>query len=63
MALQKSAKVKLDFVAPDEAGDYKLTLYFMCDSYLGCDQELELPLTVSEADDDEEDEDDVDDAD
>ena len=35
ISLQKSAKVKLDFVAPDEAGDYKLTLYFMCDSYLG----------------------------
>jgi len=54
IALQKSAKVKLDFVAPDEAGDYKLTLYFMCDSYLGCDQEYEFDLSVAQGDSDEE---------
>ena len=62
ITLQHKAKVKLEFVAPD-AGEYAYTLYLISDSYLGCDQELELPLTVSEADDDEEDEDDVDDAD
>merc|ERR1719263_483454 len=53
LTLQLKARVKLDFVAP-EAGEYTYTLYLMCDSYLGCDQEYELPLTVAEADDEEE---------
>ena len=47
--------MKLEFVAPD-AGEYKYTLYLMSDSYLGCDQELELPLSVAEAEDDDEEE-------
>ncbi|KAL9293108.1 putative transcriptional regulatory protein Sin3 [Arabidopsis thaliana] len=33
------AKVKLDFTVPSEPGEKSYTLYFMCDSYLGCDQE------------------------
>jgi len=58
ISLQQKAKVKLDFVAP-EPGEYNLKLYLMSDSYLGCDQEYELPLKVGEAvsEDEEEDED------
>jgi len=43
--LQKRAKVKLDFIAP-APGNYTYTLYFMCDSYTGCDQEYELKIHV-----------------
>ncbi len=42
-------KVKLDFVAPEEPGDYALTLYFMSDSYAGCDQEYVFNLSVAQA--------------
>ncbi|GFZ10594.1 U5 small nuclear ribonucleoprotein helicase [Actinidia rufa] len=42
VSLQRKAKVKLDFAAPGEAGKKSYTLYFMCDSYLGCDQEIYL---------------------
>ena len=61
ISLQLKAKVKLEFVAP-EAGEHAYTLYLMSDSYLGCDQEYELPLQVAEAkdEDDDEDEDDED---
>jgi pre-mRNA-splicing helicase BRR2 len=38
--------VKLDFVAPATAGLAKLTLFFMCDSYMGCDQEFGLDINV-----------------
>jgi pre-mRNA-splicing helicase BRR2 len=38
--------VKLEFTAPDDPGDYALTLYLLSDSYLGCDQEYEIELTV-----------------
>ena len=48
-----AAKVKLDFVAPEDPGDYTLTLYVMCDSYLGCDQEYDINLQVLPDDDDE----------
>lgn len=30
--------MKLDFVAPKVVGRQALTLFFMCDSYMGCDQ-------------------------
>jgi len=52
IALQLKAKVKLEFIAP-ECGEYLYTLYLMSDSYLGCDQELALPLTVGEAAEDD----------
>jgi len=57
VALLEKTKVRLDFVAPDEAGDYSLTLYLMCDSYLGCDQEYEFKLSVAQgaSDDDSDD--------
>jgi len=44
--LKQNAKVRLDFTAPEEVGDYNYTLYFMCDGYLGCDQEYELEFSV-----------------
>merc|ERR1712054_122340 len=50
--LQVRSKVKLDFVAPDQ-GEYDYVLYFMCDSYLGCDQEYEFHLSVGEAGEEE----------
>lgn len=45
----------MEFNAPEDPGDYTLTLYLMSDSYLGCDQEYELPLTVIPADSDSDD--------
>lgn len=49
LVLQRQARVKLDFVAP-APGDHKYMLYFMCDSYTGCDQEYELDFHVEPAD-------------
>lgn len=46
--------VMLEFLAPEEAGDYELTLFCMSDSYLGCDQEYSLSLSVAAGDDDDE---------
>ncbi|KAI7987180.1 DExH-box ATP-dependent RNA helicase DExH12 [Camellia lanceoleosa] len=46
---KRKAKVKLDFAAPGEAGNKTYTLYFMCDSYMGCDQEYNFALDVKEA--------------
>ncbi|XP_041017696.1 DExH-box ATP-dependent RNA helicase DExH12 [Juglans microcarpa x Juglans regia] len=48
VSLQRKSKVKLDF-APAEAGKKTYTLYFMCDSYLGCDQEYTFTVNVREA--------------
>lgn len=48
----KQQRVKLAFDAPAELGPTKLSLFFMCDSWLGCDQEYEVDLVVSEAQDD-----------
>lgn len=46
VSLLQTAKVSLDFVAPESPGNVDLTLYFVCDSYLGCDQEYEFALAV-----------------
>jgi len=46
LTLPKSTEVKLDFKAPDTPGDYSMMLYFMCDSYMGCDQEYEIKIHV-----------------
>jgi pre-mRNA-splicing helicase BRR2 len=46
-------RVMLEFLAPEEAGDYNLTLFCMSDSYLGCDQEYSVTLSVGQGDDDE----------
>lgn len=37
ITLTGKLKVELRFVAPNP-GEYELTLYCICDSYLGCDQ-------------------------
>lgn len=49
LTFQRKFRVKLDFVAPPP-GEYHYTLYFMCDSYTGVDQEYELNLKVEPAD-------------
>ncbi|XP_009787289.1 DExH-box ATP-dependent RNA helicase DExH12-like [Nicotiana tabacum] len=46
VTLQRKSRVKLDFAAPAEAVTRTYTLYFMCDSYLGCDQEYSFTLDV-----------------
>uniref|UniRef100_A0A1A9ZDE9 U5 small nuclear ribonucleoprotein 200 kDa helicase n=1 Tax=Glossina pallidipes TaxID=7398 RepID=A0A1A9ZDE9_GLOPL len=47
LTLQQKAKVKLDFVAPSP-GRHEYTLYFMSDSYLGCDQEYKFLIEVAD---------------
>ncbi|KXZ52597.1 hypothetical protein GPECTOR_9g642 [Gonium pectorale] len=51
--LTKAARTKLEFSAPPAGpdGSAHLTLYFMCDSWMGCDQEYELKLKVAANDD------------
>ncbi|GBG66811.1 hypothetical protein CBR_g70690 [Chara braunii] len=49
VSLQRKAKVKLEFPAANEVGKKTYKLYFMCDSYLGCDQEYEFTINVKEA--------------
>ena len=55
VSLQRRSKVKLDFTAPNEVGRKTYTLFFMCDAYLGCDQEYEFTIDVKEAADVEDD--------
>lgn len=45
----KAQRVKLAFDAPAEVGPTQLKLFFMCDSWLGCDQEYDVELNVTEA--------------
>ncbi|KAJ0077785.1 hypothetical protein Patl1_36626 [Pistacia atlantica] len=47
-SLQRKSRVKLDFAASVDAGKKSYTLYFMCDSYFGCDQECSLTVDVKE---------------
>jgi len=49
VSLQRKSKVKLDFTVPSEPGEKSYTLYFMCDSYLGCDQEYSFSVDVKES--------------
>jgi len=53
--LVQKQKVMLEFLAPEEAGDYNLTLFCMSDSYIGCDQEYAVPLSVAVGDNNEDD--------
>ncbi|KAH0666755.1 hypothetical protein KY290_028928 [Solanum tuberosum] len=46
--LQRVSRIKLDFTAPAEAGTRKYKLYFMCDSYLGCDEEHTFAVDVND---------------
>ena len=45
--LQIKQNVLLEFVAPEDPGDYNLTLFCMSDSYLGCDQEYSVKINVA----------------
>merc|ERR1719330_1593004 len=47
LTLQQKAKFKLDFVAP-RPGRYSYVLYYMSDSYLGCDQEYKFNADIRE---------------
>jgi pre-mRNA-splicing helicase BRR2 len=49
VSFAKSQRVKLAFDAPAEVGPTSLALFFMCDSWLGCDQEYEVQLTIRPA--------------
>lgn len=51
LTLERKAGVKLEFIAPDDPGDYMLRLYLLSDSYLGCDQEYEINVSVVSGDD------------
>jgi pre-mRNA-splicing helicase BRR2 len=58
-AVNAKTRTMLKFTAPRSKGEHKLKLSFICDSYMGCDQEYDLDLTVDEAaDSDDEDEED-----
>lgn len=52
-SLQRRAKVRLDFNAPSTVGKCNLTLFFMCDSYMGCDQEFEIELDIQPSQEEE----------
>jgi pre-mRNA-splicing helicase BRR2 len=49
VALQKRARMKLEFSAPAEAGTMDYTIYLMSDSYLGCDQEHKFTVDIKDA--------------
>ncbi|KAI3960834.1 hypothetical protein MKW92_027349 [Papaver armeniacum] len=53
VSLHRKSEVKLEFAVPAESspGRKSYTLYFMCDSYLGCDQEYSFTVDVKEAGD------------
>lgn len=38
-SLQRKLKVKFDFVVDEEVWKNMCTFYFICESYIGCDQE------------------------
>lgn len=48
ITLQRKARAKLEFAAPEIPGRASLTLFVMCDSYIGCDQEFEIELDVAQ---------------
>ncbi|KAI2509391.1 Sec63 Brl domain [Fragilaria crotonensis] len=58
--LKHKLSVQLEFAAPEEPGDYNLTLFCMSDSYMGCDQEYSFNISIAPADDDGEDDSDDD---
>ncbi|KAJ1503063.1 hypothetical protein HMI54_008444 [Coelomomyces lativittatus] len=55
VTLMRELSTRLEFVVPKE-GKYQLTLYLMCDSYLGCDQEYEFQVNVVPNEDEDEEE-------
>lgn len=49
LSVKQHARFQLDFIAPSKPGQTQLTLYFMCDSYVGCDQEYEFSIDIKPA--------------
>ncbi|KAJ3695012.1 hypothetical protein LUZ60_000389 [Juncus effusus] len=49
VSLQRRSRVRLAFTAPNEPGTKSYTVYLMCDSYLGCDQEYGFEVNVRES--------------
>lgn len=47
VSLQQKTTSKLDFLVP--VGHHSLTLFFMSDAYMGCDQEYKFSLNVQPA--------------
>lgn len=39
-------QTRLDFVAPPGVGKHDYVLYFMCDSYMGADQEYKFSIQI-----------------
>jgi pre-mRNA-splicing helicase BRR2 len=52
VSLKDKLSIKLEFTAPEEPGDHNLTLFCMSDSYMGCDQEYSINISVAPAADD-----------
>lgn len=52
-ANDKKSGATLIFDAPDMEGKYRYTLYFMCDCYLGLDQQYDLNFEVTASEDGE----------
>jgi pre-mRNA-splicing helicase BRR2 len=44
----RTHSLKLEFATPTSPGTYRYTLYFMSDSWVGCDQEYEFEVRVKE---------------
>ncbi|KAL0491623.1 hypothetical protein AKO1_010317 [Acrasis kona] len=55
-AIKRCMTIKLGFVAPSVAGRYHYRLYLMCDSYVGCDQDLGIDINVLQGEEDDDDE-------
>ncbi|KII64997.1 U5 small nuclear ribonucleoprotein helicase [Thelohanellus kitauei] len=47
VSLLKTSNIRLEFTAPEEAGQHDLTLYVISDSYMGSDQEFQFALHVN----------------
>jgi pre-mRNA-splicing helicase BRR2 len=62
VTLQRKLNVKLEIACP-RAGQQTFQLFTMCDSFLGCDQEIAMELTVGEGEDDSDEEDEDEDED
>ncbi|RYY91374.1 MAG: hypothetical protein EOO11_22810 [Chitinophagaceae bacterium] len=37
----------MEFSAPQDSGEHSLSLYLLCDAYLGCDQEFPVEISVA----------------
>ena len=55
LSFGQKTTLKLDFAAPERVGEVQVKMYLMCDGYLGVDQEFDLNLVVTPAQDQEED--------